>query len=107
MTHPEPFRGERDPRLAAALREHLDGANHDAFVARVMGRIQDKASACEELVRWARPGIAAAIIVLVMLGFWGARQMETSTAPTNVAEVAGLEPLDSDGLIGVALGTAR
>jgi hypothetical protein len=107
MTHIEPFGSERDLGLAAALREQLDGTDHEAFVARVMGQVQHRVSAWDELARWARPGIAAAIIVLAMLGVWGALRLETEVAPTDVAEAAGLEPLDSDGLIGVALGTTR
>ena len=69
MTHAEPFGDQRDPRLDAALRELLDGGNHEGFVARVMGRIQPRVSAWDELAQWARPGIAAAIIDLAMLGF--------------------------------------
>jgi len=107
MTHIEPFGSERDPRLAAALREQLDGTDHGAFVARVMGQVEHRVSAWDELARWARPGIAAAIIMLVMLGVWGALRLETGVTPMDVAEGTGLEPLDSDGLIGVALGTTR
>ena len=107
MTQPEPFGGERDPRLAAMLREQFDGADHAAFVARVRGQLEYSVSAWEELARWARPGIAAAILALVMLSAWGALQLETEAASTDVAEATGLEPLDSDALIGVALGTAR
>lgn len=107
MTEPELFGSERDPLLAAALREHLDGTRHGAFVGRVMARVQPRASAWEELARWARPGIAAAIITLVMLGAWAALQLETKALPTEVAEAAELEPLDSDALMGVALGAAR
>jgi hypothetical protein len=107
MTQPEPFGDERDPRVAAMLREQLDGTNHEAFVARVIGQLEYGVSAWEELARWARPGIAAAILTLAMLSAWGALQLETEAAPTDVAEAAGLEPLDSDALMGVALGTTR
>jgi hypothetical protein len=107
MTQQEPFGGERDPVLGAALREHLDATDHMAFVARVVARVQPRVSAWEELAHWARPGIAAAIIVLAMLGAWEAMRLETSVPPTDMAEGSGLEPLDSDGLIGVALGTTR
>ena len=107
MTQSEPFGGERDPRIAALLRDQLDGSTHEAFVARVMGKLERQMSAWEELARWARPGIAAAIIMLVMLSAWAALQLETTATPTEVAEAAELEPLDSDALIGVALGTSR
>jgi hypothetical protein len=107
MTHPEPFGDQRDARLDAVLRELLDGGNHEAFVTHVMGQIQPRVSAWDELGRWARPGIAAAIVALAMLGFWGALQIERSLAPTDVVEMAGLEPLDTDGLVGVALGATR
>jgi hypothetical protein len=107
MTHPEPFGDQRDPRLDAALRELLDGQSHEVFVARVMGLIKPRASAWDELARWARPGIAAAVVALAMLGVWGALQIERSVAPTDVVDMAGLEPLDTDGLVGVALGAIR
>jgi hypothetical protein len=107
MTHPEPFGDQRDPRLEAVLRELLDGGNHEAFAAQVMGQIQPRVSAWDELARWARPGIAAAIVALAMLGFWGVLQIERSVAPADLVEMAGLEPLDTDGLVGVALGVTR
>jgi hypothetical protein len=107
MTQPEPFGDERDPRFAALLREELSGSNHAAFVARVMGDLEYQVSAWEELARWARPGIAAAILTLVMLSAWGALQLETESIPTEVAAAAELEPLDGDALIGVALGSTR
>lgn len=107
MTHPEPFGEARDPRLGTVLRAHLDGGAHDDFVARVMGRVEAQPNAWEELARWARPGVAAAIIALATLGFWGALELDASGAPAEVAEAAGLQAMDSDGLIGVALSSAR
>lgn len=107
MTRPEPFGEQRDPRLEAVLRECLDGGNHDAFVARVMGQVRPRVSAWDELAKWARPGIAAAIVALALMGFWGALQLERAAAPTDVVEMAALGPIDSDGLIGVALGATR
>ncbi|MDH4132637.1 MAG: hypothetical protein OEV95_12620 [Gemmatimonadota bacterium] len=107
MTHPEPFGDQRDPRLDAALRELLDGQAHEAFVARLMGQVMPRVSAWDELARWARPGIAAAIMALALMGIWGALQLERAAAPSDVVEMAGLEPLDSEGLVGVALGVTR
>ena len=107
MTHPEPFGDQRDPRLEGALRELLDGEYQEVFVARVMGQIKPRVSAWDELARWARPGIAAAVVALALMGIWGALQLERAVAPTDVVEMAGLEPLDSDGLVGVALGVTR
>jgi len=103
----EPFGDQRDPRLDAVLRQCLDGGNHAAFVARVMGQVRPRVSAWDELARWARPGIAAAIVALALMGFWGALQLEQAAAPTDVVELAGLGSLDSDGLVGVALGVTR
>jgi len=107
MTRPEPFGDQRDPRLEVVLRECLDGGNHEAFVARVMGQVRPRVSAWDELARWARPGIAAAIVTLVLMGFWGALQLERVVVPPDGVELAGLEPIDSDGLVGVALGVTR
>jgi hypothetical protein len=108
MTINDPFDSRPDPVLGARLRDCLDAGNHAAFVARVRARLPRTAGQWETLARWARPGIAAALILAASLGYWVVLQ-ETSTATASQAtEVANADqPTDSDGLLAVVLGGAR
>lgn len=68
-----PFDHERDRELGKALRNLLSGNDNDAFVQRVLARVAEvkdyPASATawwEVLSGWARPGLAAAAIGLLL-----------------------------------------
>ncbi|MEO8138755.1 MAG: hypothetical protein ABI742_03860 [Gemmatimonadota bacterium] len=108
MTTNDPFDSRPDPVLGARLRECLDAGDHAAFVARVRARLPRTGSQWETLATWARPGIAAALILAASLGYWVVLQ-ETRTASVGQAtEVASSDrPTDSDGLLAVVLGGAR
>jgi hypothetical protein len=103
MMHHEPFGDARDPRLAEALRDRLEAGGHDEFVSRVMGLVVTRVSPWEELARWARPGVAAAVLLLSAIGLWEALRAEPEAAPADSAQVAGME-MDSDAIVGLALG---
>jgi hypothetical protein len=104
-----------DPELGAALRRALDPAadNQAAFVARVMARydaalLEASVPTWEVLARWARPGIAAAVVAAVLGGFLLGRTLrtpdeaatfDTAMAPTSGPGLAALvtapEPPDA------------
>lgn len=75
MKDPMPFDHRPDPALGDALRWALDpgdGAEGTAaFVARVLARAADVPAPSWDLVlaRWARGGVAAAILVAVAAGY--------------------------------------
>ena len=108
MTTKDPFDSRPDPALGARLRECLDAGNHAAFVARVRARLPRSASQWETLARWARPGIAAALILAASIGYWVVLQETRTATASQATEVAsGDQPTDSDGLLAAALGGAR
>jgi hypothetical protein len=105
MTSMDPFDSRPDPVLGARLRECLDPGDNAAFVARVRSRLPRYGSQWDTLARWARPGIAAALILAASLGYWMVVQ-QTRTAPAGevTAIAGGDQPTDSDGLLAVVLG---
>jgi len=70
MTDMSPFDHRPDPELGAWLRETLTVPEDPAFVARVMARIPVRTVWWEVLGEWARPGLAAAAILVMLGGFW-------------------------------------
>lgn len=70
-----PFDAKPDAELGHLLRECLEAPDPDAFAARVRAAIGAEPRVASEgswevLARWARPGLAAAAIVLLSLGVW-------------------------------------
>jgi len=65
MTLPNPFDPAPDRELGALLRAHLEAPGHSAFVAQVLaaagGRSEE--GSLEILARWARLGVAAALVL--------------------------------------------
>src|SRR2546428_13643506 len=66
-----PFDARPDPVIGAALRRALDPGDHDRFVARVLARAEQLQTASWDavLARWARVGVAAAMIVALAAGY--------------------------------------
>jgi len=59
-----------DPELGALLRAALEPTDHAAFVARVMAVVERReAPTLDVLARWARVGIAAAVLAAIAAGF--------------------------------------
>jgi hypothetical protein len=76
------FEHRPDVELGAALREALTPADDPAFVQRVVAAAGAMPAAWWEVLRgWARPGLAAALMLAALAGFWLGR----STAPAPVA----------------------
>lgn len=72
-----PFDHEPDARLGAALRQALEPAGHEAFVARVLaGASVTRAGSWDILAGWAGRGIAAALLLALGAGFAAGRAMQ-------------------------------
>jgi hypothetical protein len=77
-----PFDAKPDAELGHLLRECLEAPDPDAFAARVRAAIgaeprAEREGSWEILARWARPGLAAAAIVLLSLGMWLSGEAES------------------------------
>ncbi len=104
----EPFDPGRDTELGDLLRRLLSQGDDEAFAARVMARLPDQASLMDQLARWARPGVAAAILIAALGGYWLGLRRDGGGAPETTAELAATDPpLDGDELMGVLLGSTR
>ena len=66
-----PFDARPDPVIGAALRRALDPDDHDRFVARLLARAEQLQTTSWDavLARWARVGVAAAMIVALAAGY--------------------------------------
>jgi hypothetical protein len=84
-----PFDHRPDPRLGAALRHALDAGDDAAFVARVLARAAAVRPGSWDtvLARWARLGLAAAMLVALAAGYAiGRTGLSPSAARPSVAE---------------------
>jgi hypothetical protein len=65
MTLPNPFDPSPDRELGALLRAHLEAPGHPAFVAQVLAAAGSRREedSLQVLARWARIGIAAALVL--------------------------------------------
>jgi len=91
---PLPFDHRPDPALGAALRRAHEPegeggeGGHAAFVTRLLARVDDlrpTASWDAVLARWARVGVAAAVLVSLAAGYLVGRATAASARP-SVAE---------------------
>jgi hypothetical protein len=87
---PLPFDHRPDPALGAALGQALEpeGADHAAFVARLLARLDDARgtpSWDRVLARWARLGVAAAVLFSLAAGYLAGRATAAPARP-SVAE---------------------
>lgn len=105
MTARNDFDAERDPFLGAQLRALLDGADPARFRAAVLGRLDQRdASSWDVLAGWARPGIAAAILVATLAGaIYAVQAARNSSGPSTVLA----EAIEQDQVVGVVLGASR
>ncbi|HYK11853.1 MAG TPA: hypothetical protein VEV39_13735 [Gemmatimonadales bacterium] len=89
-----PFDHEPDIQLGAALRQALEPAGHEAFVARVMAGVSTpKAGSWDVLAGWAGRGIAAALLVALGAGFAAGRALQPASA--SIEEGLMSAPADS------------
>jgi len=82
MKEPLPFDHRPDTLLGEALRQALDPGDVTPFVARVLARAAEVRIASWDtvLARWARPGVAAAVLVALAAGYLVGR---ASAAPVS------------------------
>ena len=98
MKDPMPFDHRHDPVLGEALRRALDPDDGDAgtsaFVARVLARAAEARAPSWDLVlaRWARAGVAAAILVAVAAGYLVGRAGVAPAPRPTMTEVLLLPP---------------
>lgn len=74
--------------LGAALREALDAGDSGAFIARLLGRADQMRSGSWDavLARWARVGVAAAILFSVAAGYLVGRASAAATVRPTVTD---------------------
>jgi hypothetical protein len=111
MTQLNDFGSGRDDELGNLLREHLSGADSAAFTARVMERIPagGNSTPWEILAGWARPGLAAALLLATLTGFWLVARQDADSG-VEVLAVDGLEAgrgVAEDGLLAAVLAGGR
>ena len=93
MKDPLPFDHRPDVRLGNALRDVLDAGDATAFVARVLARAERLRVASWDtvLARWARAGVAAALLIALAAGYLVGHASATTTPS--------LQPTMSDALL--------
>jgi hypothetical protein len=111
MTQVHDFDPGRDHELGALLREHLSDDDIAGFAARVLERVAlgGNSTAWEILAGWARPGLAAALLLATLTGFWMVARQDAS-ASVEVLAVEGLEAghmVGGDGLLAAVLAGGR
>ncbi|MFQ6046139.1 MAG: hypothetical protein ACE5PT_07260 [Gemmatimonadales bacterium] len=85
MTGPSPFDHRPDPALGRALRAVLSGGHDVEFTSRVMAASRElfaqpsRGGWAEVLAAWARPGLAAAALLLTATVIW----LGVATGGTN------------------------
>ena len=84
MKDPLPFDHRPDLVLGRALREALDPGDAQLFTARVLARAAHARAASWDavLARWARAGVAAALVVALAAGYFVGHA--TAGSPTAV-----------------------
>ncbi len=108
MNTTDPFDARPDPVLGARLREYFDRGDNAAFAAQVRARLPRSGTQWDTLARWARPGIAAGLVLAALLGSWVVVQETQHSQFGGATEVAiGDRPTDSDGLMAMVLGAGR
>lgn len=73
MSEQSPFDQQRpDAQLGDALRQLLSASDNAAFVRRVLAEVDATGAATwwGVLGGWARPAIAAALVLFALVGFW-------------------------------------
>lgn len=111
MTPPDDFDARRDEELGALLRAHLSGGDNAGFAARVLERLPlaGNSTAWEILAGWARPGLAAALLLATLTGFWMVAR-QNAGANAELLAVEGLDgghTVEGDGLLAAVLAGGR
>jgi len=91
MTEHSPFDHTPDPILGEALRETLAVADDIGFVRQVLERIRAPQPWWEVLGEWARPSVAAAMVLTAVGGFLLGRLIGPQRAELAAGPAIGLE----------------
>lgn len=101
MNDHSPFDHVPDPVLGAALREVLDITDDDAFTQRVLERTGVPEAWWEVLGGWARPGLAAALLLVAVGGFLLGRAVQPfGSDVAQEPNVVGLPSVEVSALFG-------
>jgi len=89
MKDPLPFDHRPDLVLGRALREALDPGDAQVFIARVLASAEHVRVASWDtvLARWARAGVAAALVVALAAGYFVGRATASPAARPTVSDV--------------------
>lgn len=93
MTEQSPFDQQRpDADLGDALRQVLSARDDATFVRRVMAQVDAVGTATwwGVLGAWARPALAAALVLFALVGFWIGRTWNGSTATSYEDPLSGV-----------------
>jgi hypothetical protein len=101
-----PFEGERDPALGALLAEALGPADTASFTSRVLAGLGSRGSSWDVLASWARPGIAAGLLLASLLGY-ALVVAAANEAPEASEVIAADQPIDGGRVMDVVLGSRR
>lgn len=106
MDRYSPFDSSHDRELGDRLREALTPGGDAGFVARVLSRLPERRTFWDVLESWARPGVAAAILVAALLGWWLTPRLGAPASPSPAEVLASEQPLQ-DAMANELLGTGR
>jgi len=91
MNWSSPFEHRPHPELGALLREALTADGEQVFVARVLAAAQQRSAYgapwWQVLGAWARPGVAAAMVLLAGATLWFSNASSRSEADTTLEDV--------------------
>lgn len=103
MSEMSPFDHRPDAELGGWLRDTLSGPDDAAFAERVMARVPEqlvRESWYDILDEWARPGLAAAAVLVMLAGFGLGRYVTTPQATDGGATgLAAARVFDPDTLL--------
>ncbi len=94
MQENTPFDHRPDPVLGSALRQALARGDESAFVAELMGSAERAGAASWDavLARWARVGVTAAVIVVLVAAYVVGRSQATAASRRGPVADALLTP---------------
>lgn len=101
-----PFDGERDAELGARLADALNPAESASFTARVLASLGARSSSWDVLASWARPGIAAGLLLASLVGY-ALVVAAANRTPAASEIIAADQPLDGTPVMDVVLGARR
>lgn len=101
-----PFEGERDAELGALLAEALTPTETASFTARLLAGLGTRRNSWDVLASWARPGIAAGLLLASLFGYWLVMSAARGT-PVASEVIAVEQPIDGGRVMDVVLGARR